>query len=230
MMKKGTPASHPANARLTQDKRWSYAFSLAIFTIVFNIAEGLVSIFFGLKDEALTLFGFGLDSFVETVSASGVAVMITRIRRSPDSERSRFEVTALKITGWCFYALSVILSAGAVINLVRGSHPETTVPGMIIALVSIASMLGLIYAKKYLGRKLASPPLIADANCNLVCVYMSLVLLAASAAFEIFRLGFIDTIGTAGIIYFSIKEGQESFEKARGIHACSCHEESKNCG
>ena len=212
-----------------KENLWRYAFILAIFTIVFNVAEGIVSIFFGLKDEALTLFGFGLDSFVETVSAIGVAVMITRIRRNPDSERSRFEVTALRITGWCFYALSVILAAGAVFNLVRGSRPETTFPGMIIAVISIASMVGLIYSKKYLGRRLGSSPLIADANCNLVCVYMSVVLLIASGAYEILHLGFIDTIGTAGIIYFSVKEGMESFEQARGINACSCHEDGGNC-
>lgn len=211
------------------DKLWKYAFILAIFTIVFNVIEGLVSIFFGLRDEALTLFGFGLDSFVETVSAIGVVVMITRIRRNPASERSRFEITALKITGWCFYALSVILAAGAVLNLVQGNKPETTIPGVIIALISIASMIGLILAKKYLGRKLDSPPLIADANCNLVCVYMSVVLLLSSALYEIFHLGFIDTIGTAGIIYFSVKEGMESFEKARGMNKCSCHGDGEAC-
>lgn len=201
---------------------WRSAFFLAIITIVFNIAEGLVSIYFGLKDEALTLFGFGLDSFVETISASGVAVMIARIRRNPSSERSRFEITALKITGWCFYALSAILAAGAVLNLIRGSHPETTIPGLIISIISIAAMIGLIYAKKSLGRKLSSPPLIADANCNLVCVYMSAVLLVSSALYEVFHLGFIDTLGTAGIIYFSVREGMESFEKARDMNACSC--------
>lgn len=36
------------------------------------------------------------------------------------------------------------------------------------------------------------------------------------------EIGFIDILGTIGIIYFSVKEGKESFEKAKGIHACSC--------
>lgn len=196
---------------------WQKAFYLSIFTIGFNIVEGLVSVFFGLSDDALTLFGFGMDSFIETISAIGVLVMIRRIGRNPGAERSKFEVTALRITGWCFYALSVILAAGAVMNLVKGTRPETTLPGVIISLVSIASMLWLIFSKKSVGNKLSCTPIIADANCNLVCVYMSVVLLLSSAAYEIFGFGWIDAVGTAGIIFFSVREGMESFEKARGL-------------
>ena len=88
--------------------RW--AFILSVVTIVYNLAEGLVSTYFGLVDETLTLFGFGADSFVETISALGVSRMILRLQRNPVSEKSRFEVSALKTTGWCFYALVVILS------------------------------------------------------------------------------------------------------------------------
>jgi divalent metal cation (Fe/Co/Zn/Cd) transporter len=196
---------------------WKKALHLSIFTIVFNIIEGLVSVFFGFNDDALTLFGFGMDSFIETISAIGVLVMIRRIRQNPGTDKSKFEVTALKLTGWCFYVLSLLLAAGAVMNLVNGTKPESTVPGVIISLISIAAMLWLIQSKKSIGRKLDSPPIIADANCNLVCVYMSVVLLLSSAAYELFGFGWIDAIGTAGIIYFSVKEGMESFEKARSL-------------
>jgi divalent metal cation (Fe/Co/Zn/Cd) transporter len=202
---------------------WDKAKYLAWFTILFNIVEGLVSVFFGITDDALTLFGFGMDSFIETISAVGVLVMIRRIRANPDMERSKFEVTALKITGWCFYALSLILAAGAVMNLVNGTKPESTLPGVIISLVSISSMLFLIYRKKSVGTKLSCDPIISDANCNLVCVYMSVVLLLSSAAYEIFGFGWIDAIGAAGIIYFSVKEGMEAFEKAKALgDGCDC--------
>ena len=196
---------------------WNKAYYLSVFTIIFNIAEGIVSIYFGISDDALTLFGFGLDSFIETISASGVLVMITRIRNNPGAERSKYEVTALKITGWCFYGLSVLLAAGAVMNLVNGTKPETTLPGVIIALISILSMLFLIFSKKSVGNKLSCSPIVADANCNLVCVYMSVALLVSSAAYELFGFGWIDTVGTAGIIYFSVKEGMESFEKVKEL-------------
>ena len=202
---------------------WDKAKYLAWFTILFNIVEGLVSVFFGITDDALTLFGFGMDSFIETISAIGVLVMIRRIRQNPGTDKSKFEVTALKLTGWCFYVLSLLLAAGAVMNLVNGTKPESTMPGIIISLISIGAMLWLIQSKKSIGRKLNSPPIIADANCNLVCVYMSVVLLLSSAAYELFGFGWIDAIGTAGIIYFSVKEGMESFEIARSLHdECTC--------
>ena len=86
------------------------AFGLAAFTVLFNIAEGLVSTYFGYEDESLALFGFGLDSFIEVVSGLGIAHMILRIRRHPESSTDAFERTALRITGLAFYGLVVGLS------------------------------------------------------------------------------------------------------------------------
>lgn len=45
---------------------------LALFTIGFNRVEGIVSIWLGEADETLALFGFGVDSFIEVMSAVGV--------------------------------------------------------------------------------------------------------------------------------------------------------------
>jgi divalent metal cation (Fe/Co/Zn/Cd) transporter len=196
-------------------KLYKSAFRLAIFTVVFNILEGLVSVYFGLSNDTLSLFGFGLDSFIETISAIGIVYMIIRIRENPEAEKSGFEITALKITGWCFYGLSFLLVISGIINLVRHSKPSSTVPGVIITIVSIIAMWCLISLKKSVGRQLNSDPIIADANCNLVCIYMSVVVLLSSSLYEIFKVGYIDLIGTAGIIYFSVKEGIESFKKAK---------------
>ena len=49
----------------TISKYWTYALWLAFFTIFYNLAEGLISIFCGISDETLTLFGLGVDSFIE---------------------------------------------------------------------------------------------------------------------------------------------------------------------
>lgn len=201
-------------------KLYSFALTLAIITVVYNLAEGLVSIFFGVKGETLTLFGFGADSFIETISALGVTQMIIRIKRNPASDKGRFETLALKITGWCFYGLTVFLAASAVYNVVEGNQPKSTLAGIIIAVISILSMWALIYFKLSVGKKLNSAPIIADAKCSLVCLYMSLVLLVASALWWFFKIPYIDIVGTAALIYFSVKEGHEAFEKAEGIECC----------
>lgn len=177
--------------------------------------------FLGYEDETLSLFGFGADSFIEVMSGVGIAVMIMRIRQNPGSSRSRFEIRALKITGIAFFLLSAGLITGIVINLITRNKPETTLWGIIISIVSIAVMLWLMNAKKNVGKKLRSDPVIADANCTKVCVYMSVVLLVASLVYELTGFAYADAIGAAGLAYFSTTEGIEAFEKAKGKE-CEC--------
>src|SRR5512139_2557572 len=105
---------------------WQYALWLALFTIFYNLAEGLVSIFFGVSDEALTLFGFGVDSFIEVMSGIGILAMVLRIRQHPDTPRSQFERTALRVTGTSFYLLAIGLAATAIYNLFTAHKPATT--------------------------------------------------------------------------------------------------------
>ena len=204
-----------------ENNPYKLAYRLSLFTIFYNIIEGLVSVILGYKDEALTLLGFGVDSFIEVMSGIGIAMMILRIRQNPDSSKSIFEKKALKITGTAFYLLSAGLFAGIILNLLRHHKPETTLWGVIISLVSILVMVWLMNAKKRIGKKLNSEPIIADANCTKVCVYMSLVLLVSSLVYELTGFGYADAIGAAGLIYFSISEGREAFEKAKG-KSCSC--------
>jgi divalent metal cation (Fe/Co/Zn/Cd) transporter len=204
----------------SEEKLYQRAYLLSLFTIVYNITEGLVSMFLGYQDETLTLFGFGIDSFIEVMSGVGIAVMILRIRKNPESPGSTFEITALKITGTAFYLLSVGLLAGIVINLINRHEPRTTIWGVIISSVSVAVMMWLMWAKKKVGRQLHSDPIIADANCTKVCIYMSLVLLAASLIYELTGFSRADVIGAAGLIYFSFSEGKEAFEKAKGKEDC----------
>jgi len=208
-------------------KYWTYALWLALFTIFYNLAEGLVSVFFGLSDETLTLFGFGVDSFIEVMSGIGILAMVLRIRQNPETPRSQFERTALRITGTSFYFLAVGLGATALYNLFTAHKPSTTVPGLIISLVSIAVMWALVLGKRRVGRTLDSPPILADANCTMVCIYMSIVLLVSSLIYQFTGFGFIDAIGALGLIYFSYNEGKESFEKASGMDDCCDDETAK---
>ncbi len=204
-------------------KFYKRAFWLSLFTIFYNIIEGMVSMALGYADETLSLFGFGADSFIEVLSGIGIAIMITRIRQNPDSPKSRFEITALKITGTAFYLLSAGLLAGIILNIIYKHKPETTIWGIVISLISIAVMIWLMNAKKSIGKKLHSEPIISDANCTRVCVYMSVVLLVSSLVYEFTGFAYADAIGAAGLIYFSVSEGREAFEKAKG-KSCSCGE------
>jgi divalent metal cation (Fe/Co/Zn/Cd) transporter len=196
------------------------AYYLSFFTIFYNIAEGLISMILGFKDETLTLFGFGADSFIEVMSGIGIALMILRIKQNPASSKNEFEIKALKITGTAFYILSIGLIVGIIINIINNHKPETTLWGIIISIISIVVMVWLMKAKKGVGIKLDSEPIISDSNCTKVCVYMSIVLLVSSLIYELTGFAYADAIGAAGLIYFSISEGKEAFEKAKGKDCC----------
>ncbi len=208
-------------------KYWRYALWLAVFTILYNIIEGLVSIYFGVTDETLTLFGFGVDSFIEVLSGMGIFAMVLRIRNNPDTPRSQFERTALRITGTAFYILAAGLGVSGIYNLFVSRAPQTTLPGLIISLISIVMMWALVAAKRKVGHALESAPILADANCTMVCIYMSLVLLASSLIYELTGFGLVDSLGAFGLLYFSIREGREAFEKAAGLE-CDCECEHEN--
>lgn len=206
-----------------KQRQYKLAFGLAVLTIIFALAEAIFSTYFGYCDESLTLFGFGVGSFIEVISAIGVAHMIIRIGQNPDSKRDNFERTALRITGFGFYFLVVGLIATSMYNLYTGHKPETTFSGIIIALASIVLMLALVFGKTKVGRQLNSSAILADAACTKVCIYMSLVLLTASGIYELTKFAYIDNIGTLGLAYFSYKEGKECFEKATSNKLCCDH-------
>jgi divalent metal cation (Fe/Co/Zn/Cd) transporter len=207
---------------MKEDGSYKLAYRLSLFTIFYNIIEGIVSMISGYEDETLTLFGFGVDSFIEVMSGIGIAMMIIRIRQNPESPKSAFEKKALKITGSAFYLLSTGLFTGIVLNLINHHKPETTFWGVIISIVSIVVMVWLMNAKKNIGEKLNSEPIIADANCTKVCVYMSVVLLLSSLIYEATGFSYADLIGAGGLIYFSVTEGKESFEKAKNNEDKCC--------
>ncbi len=134
------------------NKLYARAATLALITILYNIAEGLVSVLFGMKDESMSLFGFGLDSFVEVVSGIGIWHMIRRIRRNGGENPDQFEQRALRITGTAFYVLTAGLAITSIVDLSRGHRPESTFWGMVVSVVSIVSMWALIRAKVKVGR------------------------------------------------------------------------------
>jgi len=201
-------------------RRASY---LALFTIIYNLIEGAVSVWFGAADETLALFGFGVDSFIEVISAIGVWHMLRRIRTNNGETRDEFEQRALRITGAAFYLLSAGLIATAAVNLYQQHRPEATLPGVVISSLSISFMWFLIHNKTKVGTALNSPAILADAACSRACVYLSLVLLAASLGYELTGIASLDALGALLISWLTWREGRESFQKAAGMDClCSC--------
>ena len=198
------------------------ANALALVTIFYNLLEGLVSVGFGLEDETIALFGFGVDSFVEVISGVGIWHMLRRQRAHAGGEGpDRFERDALRVTGSAFYLLAAGLAATAAVSSSRGRAPESTFWGTVVALVSIVTMWLLIRLKVAVGRALGSAAILADAACTRACLQLSFVLLAASLGYRFTGIGGLDAAGALVIAALALREGREAFAKSRG-GACSC--------
>lgn len=206
---------------------YKWASLLALITIAYNIIEGVVSVLFGLEDETIALFGFGLDSFIEVISGIGIWHMIRRLRHNGYVKNDKFEQQALRITGAAFYLLTCGLTVAAIINLYSGERPITTLWGIIVSGISILTMWMLIHYKIKVGKQLKSDAILADANCTKVCIYLSVILFLSSIGYEITGIGGIDSIGAIFIAVFSFREGREAFQKAKGNITCGCKD---NCG
>jgi len=211
---------------MSQNKLLNIALLLSIVTIAYNLAEGVISIYFGIDDDTLSLLGFGSDSFVEVISGVGIAHMVLRMKYAEVVQRDKFERQALRITGTAFYLLTLGILIGAAINVINKSQPETTLPGLIISGISILTMFFLMRYKLFIGKKLNSEAIIADANCTKSCLYLSVILLLSSGLYEIFKIGYIDIIGSIGIAWFTFSEGKEAFEKVRKNKISCCANDS----
>ncbi len=206
-----------------QRELYSLASALALITIAYNILEGVVSVFFGLEDGSMALFGFGADSFVEVASGIGIWHMVRRIRNHGAENPDQFEQTALRITGAGFYVLTIGLSLTAAVDLYEGHKPDTTFWGIVVSVISIAAMWLLIRYKVKVGKELHSEAILSDAACTRACLQLSLVLLITSVGYELTHIGGLDSAGTFVIAGLCYREGKEAFEKAKAkSFACAC--------
>ena len=153
------------------------ALSLSYFTVAYNLVEGVVSLIFGYLAGSIALVGFGLDSFVESLSGF---VMIWRFRKHgkiSKEEEERIELKATRLVAYTFFALSSYVVYEAVTKLYFQEVPSPSLPGIIIASVSVVVMPVLFYKKYKLGKLIGSRSLVADSKETLACMVLSIALL-----------------------------------------------------
>jgi len=149
---------------------------LEYFTIAWNSLEGVVAIVAGAIAGSISLVGFGIDSFIEVTSG---ATLLWRMHVDSDApKRERNEHLSLRIVGVCFVALAIYVAYEAVTDLIGRKAPEHSLPGIVLACVSLIVMPVLSRAKKQVGKALGSIAMRADAKQTDFCVYLSAILLA----------------------------------------------------
>jgi divalent metal cation (Fe/Co/Zn/Cd) transporter len=187
------------------------ALLLSYLTVVYNIIEGVFSISAGLlAGGSIALVGFGLDSFIESLSGG---VMIWRLRKHgkiSEEEEEKVEEKAEKLIGYTFFILAAYVLYESIKKLYLREIPEPSLFGIIIAAVSIIVMPFLFYAKHRTGKAMGSRSLIADSKETLACTFLSVALLIGLGLNYLYGLWQADPIVGLIVVGFLVKEGYET--------------------
>jgi divalent metal cation (Fe/Co/Zn/Cd) transporter len=183
---------------------------LEYFTIVYNCLEGLISIIAGIFAGSVSLIGFGIDSAIEVTS--GVALLWRLGHEMSPARREHAERTALRIVGACFLALSVYILVDSGSTLVGRRAPDRSIPGIIVAGVSVVVMPILARAKRRVAGGLASVAMHADSRQTDFCTNLSAILLAGLLLNALVGWWWADPVAALIMAPIIAKEGLNGFK------------------
>jgi divalent metal cation (Fe/Co/Zn/Cd) transporter len=193
---------------------------LEYFTIGYNSLEGLVSIVAGAIAGSVSLIGFGLDSIIEVTSG---AALLWRLHHDLNqSRRERVERTALRIVGGCFVALAAYIAYESATTLVGHEVPERSIPGIIVAAVSVIVMPLLARAKRRVAAGIGSGAMQADSRQTDFCTYLSAILLGGLLLNAVAGWWWADPVAGLVMVPIIAKEGVDGLRGKACCDDCGC--------
>jgi divalent metal cation (Fe/Co/Zn/Cd) transporter len=187
---------------------------LEYLTLGYNIAEAILSIFFGILAGSPALLGFGLDSIVESLSGG---ILIWRLRQHEGLSKERehwIESRAIKMVSITFFILGLWILFESVETLYKGKAPDVSIPGIIIASASMLIMPIISFLKNKTGKEIGSRALVADAKETMVCAILSVALLLGLGLNALLGWWWADPVTGLIIVAFLFKEGDELWKEA----------------
>ncbi|MBI5086847.1 MAG: cation transporter [Acidobacteria bacterium] len=147
---------------------------LEYITLSYNLVEALVSLVAGAMAGRIALIGFGVDAVIESISGS---IMLWRLHLDGGEHRERIEKRALRLIGASFLILATYVAYESAMKLITREAPDRSIPGIVIACLSLIVMPVLARKKRAVGRNLHSAAMVADSRQTQLCSYLSAILL-----------------------------------------------------
>lgn len=195
-----TPVTDERRAVLHRRVRWIVAF-----TISYNVLEGVIAVTAGAVASSAALIGFGLDSFIEVLSAVAVAWQFTR------QDPERWEKPTVRAIGIAFFALAAYVTIDAVLALSGVEPVEHSPLGIGIAVASLVVMPALAWLQFRTGRELGSKSVQADAKQLLLCIYLSGTVLIGLLLNTLFGWMWADSVAALVVAALAVREGVEAW-------------------
>jgi len=189
------------------EKLYRKGLYLEYFNVGYNILEAIVSLVFGSIANSIALIGFGLDSIIESLSG---LVLIWRLRQhgkiSKETE-GKIEKRAIRFVAVTFFILGLYVLFESIKKLVLVLIPEPSLPGIVIAIISLIAMPILTWQKYKTGKQIDSRALVADSKETLACTVLSAALLLGLGMNYLFGPWQADPIVGLIIVAFLFREG-----------------------
>ncbi len=192
---------------------------LEYLTIGWNSLEAVVGITAGLIAGSIALLGFGLDSIIEVSSG---AILLWRLRAEHRGTGERAEVIAIRLVGVSLLALAVYVAYDSATSLVHRDHPETSMPGVVLAIASLLVMPILARSKRKVARGLNSGAMQADSRQTDICAYLSAILLGGLALNAIVGWWWADPAAALAMVPLIAKEGIEAVQGRTCCESGTC--------
>jgi divalent metal cation (Fe/Co/Zn/Cd) transporter len=182
------------------------AVLLSVASIVISALVGGAAVLVGLTTQSLSLLGFGADAVIDS-AASVVLVWRFRTEVRQPHRADRIEQVAERLVGAVLLILAGYLAVSAVSALINGSHPDPSVPRIILLVVGILALPPLAIAKYRVARALESPALRADSILTAVAAVLAGIGLVALALSELAQITSGDAIGALVVAAIVAREG-----------------------
>ena len=184
--------------------------------IAWMMVELVVALAAGIAARSVALTAFGVDSGIEVFTAVVVLrQLLLHTDRATEEELDARERQASRLVGWALYGLVVYIVVSAAGSLITQTEPETSVPGMVLAIAALLVMTPLWRWRRRLAAALESPSLRGDAACSLVCIYMSATLLVGLLLNSLLGWWWADSLAALAMIWWIRGEAREALEAAQ---------------
>lgn len=199
-------------------ERWGrVALALVAGTALYNVVEAIVALWFGAQADSIALWGFGLDSVLETMAAAAVLYRLSAEHRGANPSRvALLERRAQWLVGATFLLLAVYVAAQAAWALWTRTSAQVSLVGIALAAISLVAMPLLALFKLRAARELGSEALRSEAKETLACAYLSLTLLLGLTARAALGWWWADPVASLLMVPWLVHEGRESLAGGDG--------------
>lgn len=182
---------------------------LAVFTVGWNLAEGAVAITAAVMAGSQALLGFGVDSAVESLSATVLLWRLGAERRDP--ERAEWaERMALRAIGVTFVLLAAFVAYESVRSLALHEEPDASPVGIGITALSLVVMPVLARRKRRVAIALDSRAARADSAQTWACVWLSAIVLGGLVLNAALGWWWADPVAALVVVGLLLNEGREA--------------------